>query len=343
MGLRMTDEQLPAPRRPTCFVVMPITTGAESVYFPVDPEHFRHVYRYLFRPAIEDAGYEPIEPEAAGSELIHARIIQHLQTADLVMCDLSSFNPNVMFELGVRIALNKPVALVHDEHTQVNRVFDIGVIQSQPYSSDLSAWVLQEQLPSITRHLATVADRSQGSNPMWRTFGIEVAARLHTDSSSEDLSVLVLERLRYIEQSLADASRPTPVPSRPTSVFAQPIARFGEPAVVIVGQEILSASQREESGVIHIDVTRGVPVATATPRFREAYSPNMTGQVRLRQAPAGLPNGFGVGYGRGQGNEFNIHLYGNTGPIPAGRYTIDYLATSLVQETIPMSADGMSE
>ena len=45
----------------------------------------------------------------AGSDVIHATIVNGLLDADLVVADLTEHNPNVLFELGIRMAEDKPV------------------------------------------------------------------------------------------------------------------------------------------------------------------------------------------------------------------------------------------
>jgi hypothetical protein len=53
-----------------------------------------------------------------GTDVIHAQIIRNLEEMPHVVCDISSLNPNVMLELGIRTALNKPVIIVRDAHGQ---------------------------------------------------------------------------------------------------------------------------------------------------------------------------------------------------------------------------------
>jgi hypothetical protein len=55
--------------------------------------------------------------------VIHLDVIKRLVHSPLVLCDLSARNPNVMFELGIRQAFDKPVVLVQDEKTP--QIFDI--------------------------------------------------------------------------------------------------------------------------------------------------------------------------------------------------------------------------
>ena len=97
---------------------MPLTTPARYVEtYKGDTQHFIHVLGHLFKPAIEAAGLTPITPMSKGSKVIHGDIIRNLETADLVLCDMSILNPNVFFELGIRTALNKSVAMIRDNAT----------------------------------------------------------------------------------------------------------------------------------------------------------------------------------------------------------------------------------
>ena len=87
----------------TCFIIMPITTpNAGLPDYQNDKDHFSHVLEYLLVPSIEKAGLEAIRPLATGGDVIHGVIIQNLESTDLVLCDMSTLNANVFFELGIR-------------------------------------------------------------------------------------------------------------------------------------------------------------------------------------------------------------------------------------------------
>jgi nucleoside 2-deoxyribosyltransferase len=58
-----------------------------------------------------------------GSDVIHATIVNQLLDADLVVADLTENNPNVLFELGLRIAEDKPIALIRSKGTAA--IFDV--------------------------------------------------------------------------------------------------------------------------------------------------------------------------------------------------------------------------
>ena len=73
---------------------------------------FDEVLRALIAPSGRDAGFEVITANRDGSDVIQATIVNQLLDADLVIADLSENNPDVLFELGLRIAEDKPVALI---------------------------------------------------------------------------------------------------------------------------------------------------------------------------------------------------------------------------------------
>ena len=82
----------------TCFVIMPISDceGYES-------GHFLRVYEDIIKPAVERSGYTPQRAdETKNSNLIQLDILKKLIDAPIAICDLSTRNPNVLFELGIR-------------------------------------------------------------------------------------------------------------------------------------------------------------------------------------------------------------------------------------------------
>jgi hypothetical protein len=156
-----------------CFIIMPITTPEKKIKEYRDgAAHFKHVLDCLFIPAIEKAGYIPKPPISKGSDLIHAEIISSLETADIVLCDMSCLNPNVFFEFGIRTALNKSVSVVKDELTKTVP-FDTGIINYQEYNSSLEPWLLDKEINKLSEHINTSFSRSNGENGLWKYFGLK--------------------------------------------------------------------------------------------------------------------------------------------------------------------------
>jgi len=176
----------------TCFVIMPITVspGMEDKYGD-GPAHFDHVYDCLFKPSVEAAGYIPISPKATGSQNIQAGIIKNLDTADLVLCDMSSLNPNVFFEWGIRTSLNKPVCVVKDDLTK-DVPFDVGTLQWEEYSSGLEAWEIKKECEKLTKHLQATVEKSGGGNELWKHFGLKEAAEAFKPEKGENTQLAYL-------------------------------------------------------------------------------------------------------------------------------------------------------
>lgn len=89
------------------------------------PIDFNRVYRELIKPALEAAGLEPFR---ADEELrpgeIRADMFQELIAADLVVVDLTTDNPNVWYELGVRHGLRaRGVVLIYGSRSPA--AFDV--------------------------------------------------------------------------------------------------------------------------------------------------------------------------------------------------------------------------
>lgn len=123
-------EQMKTGKKEKCFVMMPISDQGD---YPKG--HFQKMYEQIFQPAIEDAGYEAYRvDENAISDRIIDKIFNAIQDCPIALCDLSNRNPNVLYELGLRQAYDKPVVLVQDEKTE--KIFDVSGISTVFYKSD---------------------------------------------------------------------------------------------------------------------------------------------------------------------------------------------------------------
>ena len=88
--------------QPTCFVIMPI-----SDVDTYDKGHFGRVYEYIIKPACAAAGFRPTRAdEVQATNYIVVDILRKILDAEMMICDLSSRNPNVLYELGIRQAFN---------------------------------------------------------------------------------------------------------------------------------------------------------------------------------------------------------------------------------------------
>jgi hypothetical protein len=175
-----------------------------------DPRHFTHVLDYLFIPALEAAGYEAIPPVTVGAELIHAQIIENLETCDMVLCDISTLNPNVFFELGIRTSLDRPVTIVRDNFTP-QIPFDTSSINTYTYDASLQPWTLDAEIGTLTEHIQHAAESSGDRNSLWRYFGLTKRAAPAEISNPIEakLDLLISEVSRLAKTSGTAPDAPT--------------------------------------------------------------------------------------------------------------------------------------
>lgn len=183
-----------------CFIIMPVTTPSEMISnYNGDDNHFIHIMEELFIPAIVEAGFDPIKPITTGSEIIHGHIISNLESSDLVLCDMSIYNSNVFFELGIRTALNKPVCLVKDNITE-KMPFDTAIINCYTYSQDLSSWIVKQEIKNLTKHINDSFSKSDNCNSLWKYLGFRSFAtppeKLSGDSDKLDYLILQIDAMR---------------------------------------------------------------------------------------------------------------------------------------------------
>jgi tetratricopeptide (TPR) repeat protein len=90
-------------------------------------------YKYIIKPAAEAAGYEcKRADEIQHSGNINVPMYQQLLTADVVIADVSTYNPNAFYELGVRHAL-KPYTTITIAEDKLVFPFDVAQIAIRTY------------------------------------------------------------------------------------------------------------------------------------------------------------------------------------------------------------------
>ena len=85
---------------------------------------------------------------------------------NLVIADLTDHNPNVLFELGIRIAKELPVALIKAYGT--GKIFDVDyMMRVLDYSPNLWPTTVENDLPKLSKHIKAAWDnRTTGKNYM---------------------------------------------------------------------------------------------------------------------------------------------------------------------------------
>lgn len=131
--MAIKNEEAPESAPLTCGLVMPI-----SAMDGCTAEHWAEVKNIICDAVtgIEGLTFTPkLVSEQDDIGVIQKRIVQNIYSSDIVVCDVSCKNPNVMFELGMRLAFDKPTILIKDDKTDFS--FDTGVIEHLLYPRDL--------------------------------------------------------------------------------------------------------------------------------------------------------------------------------------------------------------
>jgi hypothetical protein len=120
------DAVADALRGRTCFVVMPYGQKPVPVHDETSPDTLRFegidfdaVYRELIQPCVHEEGFKPIRAdEETHAGIIHQQMIQRIIDSDLVIVDVSSWNANVFYELGIRHTAQKSGTLIIRRETE---------------------------------------------------------------------------------------------------------------------------------------------------------------------------------------------------------------------------------
>ncbi|MBK8635274.1 MAG: hypothetical protein IPN72_17600 [Saprospiraceae bacterium] len=84
-----------------CFIIMPIGNKEGYKDLVILKE-----YTHLIKPAVIKAGFDPLRADdIKTTNHIVLDIIRKIIDSDMALCDLSSQNPNVLYELGIRQSL----------------------------------------------------------------------------------------------------------------------------------------------------------------------------------------------------------------------------------------------
>ena len=162
----------------TCGIIMPIATMSPEY----TAEHWEDV-RAIIDTAIKRAGFEArIVSDSEDSTIIHKSIINNIYNDEIIVCDVSNKNANVMFELGMRLAFNKPVVIIKDDKTGYS--FDTSNIEHIGYRKDLRHNTVEKFISDLARKIKATYDapKKDGYQPFLSHFGKFEVAKIENKS-----------------------------------------------------------------------------------------------------------------------------------------------------------------
>lgn len=123
----------------TCFVIMPIGTQFFG-NITITEEELRKKYNYLIKKAILEADHT-LEVIRADEEIqpgsISNQIFKNLRNSKYVIADITYYNPNVFYELGIRHATKTGTILIR-EKINIPVPFDISHLRYIEYTQDIT-------------------------------------------------------------------------------------------------------------------------------------------------------------------------------------------------------------
>lgn len=190
-------------KKPKCGIIRPIapTEGYSN-------NHWEEIGAILAE-SIRSAGYEPrIVSDSDTVAVIHGTIVQNLFEDPIVVCDVSSRNPNVMFELGMRLAFDKPVVIVKDEIT--NYSFDTGVIEHIQYPKSLHYHDIGLFKEKLQAKILSTAEKSKepGFSPFLKHFRSVSITPQKLQNEDLPLAEYVVNKLDALESMINRLNKP---------------------------------------------------------------------------------------------------------------------------------------
>jgi len=231
-----------------CFIIMPIS---DTEGYPTG--HFKHVYDNIISPSCEMAGYKPLRAdEVKATNLIHLDILKKLIETPIAICDLSSRNPNVLFELGIRQAFDKPVVLIQEAGTP--KIFDIAPLRYLEYSKDMKyhdVLRIQKELKDSIEATAAADSDASSVNSIVKLLALNSPAKIpDLKGGKEGLALEVMhaemrELRKIMEMSMMERNRP----QRRGAISAIEYERIATSLEKIQANKRLPASERMD--VLH--------------------------------------------------------------------------------------------
>lgn len=140
--------------KPICGVIRPIADLGDYL-----ASHWLEVHA-IIADAVDQSGYRArLVSESDASGVILSEIVTNLYENPIVVCDVSGRNPNVMFELGMRLAFEKPTIVIKDDETPFS--FDTSPVKHLMYPRSLRFQAIVDFKLELSRALISTVEASQ--------------------------------------------------------------------------------------------------------------------------------------------------------------------------------------
>lgn len=189
-----------------CFVVTPIGAAGSDIRRSADG-----LIDSVIEPVCEKLDLDMFVAhriDTPGS--ITSQVLEHILNDELVVANLTTLNPNVMYELAVRHSARLPVISLAEEGTKLP--FDIADERTIFYANDMAG--VNSLVPILEKMVKEALEDEEPDNPVYRAANSKIMKEMHPQG---DFQTYMLERLDRFESLLKRDSVSTKKPIKSTN------------------------------------------------------------------------------------------------------------------------------
>lgn len=195
--------------KPLCLILIPFDKRKDCTGRVID---FEAVYRRLVVPAVEAAGLQPVRGDEGRTGGIDRHQLERLAVCDFVLADLTTANPAVFYNLGIRHALQAKTTVLIHAASRAQLPFDAQALGAVSYRVNPQG---QPEYEGKFRTVIAEALKKGASRPVDSPVYSELAgfpdfdrdSRLQEASGQVALENEVLKRLKEARSQGGDAVR----------------------------------------------------------------------------------------------------------------------------------------
>ncbi|MBQ2987367.1 MAG: hypothetical protein IJE23_07795 [Tyzzerella sp.] len=203
-GEEMSTENDTVKKERTCFIITPIGNPKSEIF-----RKATGVIESVIRPILKSYGFSEVKAAHEICEVgsISNQVINRIIDSDLVIANLTSNNPNVMYELCLRHVVAKPIIHICEKGTDLP--FDIKDNRTIFYDDDmLGASELKEELEKFVKEIEY--DKTYNDNPIYNAQKMGLLLKdLSDDKGNDEMRLLqaILSNIDGLKNSIEHTNK----------------------------------------------------------------------------------------------------------------------------------------
>lgn len=182
----------------TCFVITPIGTNDGNIRRATDG-----LIDSVIEPVCKKLELDMVVAHRIATPgSINTQVIEHLLEDKIVIANLTTLNPNVMYELAVRHCVRLPVVSLAEAGTTLP--FDLSDQRAVFYEDDMLG--VFRLIPELEKVIKAAIEDKDPTNPVYLAAKRQVMEELKPEG---DYNSYILDRLDSFERTLSTISQPS--------------------------------------------------------------------------------------------------------------------------------------